>query len=81
MYIDLRITDTKKGRIPTGLEKKNSIAVQTASAIQRRTENNGESVPGKGRKGNVNPFGKSVMCQETNPSKAWFLGQFTYQSE
>lgn len=45
VYIDLRITDTKKGRIPTGLEMKNSIAVQNATAIQRRSENNGESVP------------------------------------
>jgi len=31
--------------MPTGLEMKNSIAVQSATAIQRRTEINGESVP------------------------------------
>lgn len=47
MYIDLSIIDTRNGRIPTGLEKKNSIDVQIATAIQRRTENNGESVPVK----------------------------------
>lgn len=47
VYIDLSIIDTRNGRIPTGLEKKNSIDVQTATAIQRRTENNGESVPVK----------------------------------
>lgn len=47
VYIDLSITDTRNGRIPTGLEKKNSIDVQIATAIQRRTENNGESVPVK----------------------------------
>lgn len=58
VYIDLRITDTRNGRIPTGLEKKNSTAVQTATAIQRRTENNGESVPTQGRERN---FGKSVL--------------------
>ena len=47
VYIDLSIIDTRNGRIPTGLEKKNSIDVQIATAIQRRTENNGESVPVK----------------------------------
>ena len=45
--MDLSITDTRNGRIPTGLEKKNSIDVQIATAIQSRTENNGESVPVK----------------------------------
>lgn len=43
--MDLSIMDTRNGRIPTGLEKKNSIDVQTATETQRRTENNGESVP------------------------------------
>lgn len=47
VYIDLSITDTRNGRMPTGLEKKNSMDVQIATAIQRRTENNGESVPVK----------------------------------
>lgn len=47
VYIDLSITDTRNGRIPTGLEKKNSMDVQIATAIHRRTENNGESVPVK----------------------------------
>lgn len=39
--------------MPTGLEMKNSIAVQSATAIQRRTENNGESVPVWRRKGKL----------------------------
>lgn len=47
VYIDLSMTDTRNGRIPTGLEKKNSTDVQMATAIQRRTENSGESMPGK----------------------------------
>ena len=46
VYIDLSMTDTRNGRMPTGLEKKNSIDVQIATATQRRTENIGESVPG-----------------------------------
>lgn len=48
VYIDLSMIDTRNGRIPTGLEKKKSMDVQMATAIQRRTENSGESVPGKG---------------------------------
>lgn len=39
--------------MPTGLEMKNSIAVQNATAIQRSTENNGESVPVQRRKGDL----------------------------
>lgn len=39
--------------MPTGLEMKNSIAVQKATAIQRSTENNGESVPVQRRKGDL----------------------------
>lgn len=56
--MDLSITDTRNGRIPTGLEKKNSIDVQIATAIQRRTENNGESVPVK--------CGRSLFFLSTN---------------
>lgn len=47
VYMDLSITDTRKGRIPTGLGKKKSREVQMATAIQRSTENNGERVPRK----------------------------------
>ena len=47
VYIDLSMTDTRNGRMPTGLEKKNSIDVQMATATQSRAENSGESVPGK----------------------------------
>lgn len=47
VYIDLSMIDTRNGRMPTGLEKKNSIDVQIATATQRRAENSGESVPGK----------------------------------
>lgn len=50
VYIDLSIIDTRNGRIPTGLEKKNSIDVQMATAIHRRMENSGESVPVKSRR-------------------------------
>jgi hypothetical protein len=50
VYIDLSIMDTRNGRIPTGLEKKNSIEVQITTAIHRRAENVGESVPGREKK-------------------------------
>lgn len=53
--------DTKKGRIPTGLETKNSIAVQNVTAIHRTTENNGESVPAERRKGDLRDSKKQIQ--------------------
>ena len=66
VYIDLSMTDTRNGRMPTGLEKKNSIDVQIATATQRRAENIGESVPG-------NANGLLVSNNTGKAQKSWLL--------